>query len=234
MAACQKVIVVFELVEAIVLQTEWFQIVACKRVNKRWKEIIEGSSVIREALFLDSTVGSHLRWWLKPGCPERCSITIRPNESKFVKPKWPRPVLNPLAYRFMKLERAQRFATAMFEVRHVTTARTPDSNMRSFYSIEAPWRSMLLTYPPTVSLNMECTGDVRWDVCNGGSGVRIENASGITVGDLVYAVCLHWCGCRDCPMSKVFGKGFIRIGGKDATGNDYRKPHISSTSTSSY
>lgn len=219
MAACCAVLDTVELLENIVLNLAWHQIVVVQRVCKQWDAVIKESCLIKEALFLKECTAARITWEADSDAyGEKALIAFGSQRRFWLEFRSPKAVLNPVAYDFLTLHPSYRHEAACTEFFKSIT-QTTESMLTGLHRADASWRKMQLTSPPSVQVTLgckqcQCMPWVGVDVAR----VRVENKDGLTVGDLVYSLSEHWYQCDTCPLGLTTGSGAVVGLGHDETG----------------
>ena len=116
-------------------------------------------------------------------------------------------LINPVAQRFLTLPQAERRDAAVVEVFMAITQPNSTGELNGLYAPEASWRAMQLTLPSTAQFAFYCNNEENRHFNESKRDIRfskVDNKTGVTVGDMVYAICDHWCLCTKCPTHEAF------------------------------
>lgn len=192
-----------ELLENILLFLPLRQLLCVQRVNRSWQACIKGSVNARRALFLQASHGDTVYWQQveegadpHDGGSGKWVFSNSPDQQIF-------PSLNPIA-RELFLENYDNHRPFLhhgftspeygpkYNKREDNTVLSGPRNTRHYQALhydDASWRNMLIMQPPCGKLVMSCSK----------SKYSIESQHGLTFGDILSQLMLHYVDHSDCP-----------------------------------
>ena len=156
MAACQAVLSTTELLEPIILNLEWRQIVAIQRVCQQWRVLAQSSSLIREALFLKSNTTARMTWKITSDFGEKAYVAYGTAPDKIISLASADALLNPVAAHFFNLQPGKRFNASQTEFFYRIIKYRVGAQQSAMHTPEASWRAMQLTSPPSLQVSLVC------------------------------------------------------------------------------
>lgn len=188
MAACEQMFSITELLERALLHLPLKDLLLAQRVSKRWRDLIQDSTKIRRALFLQSThdeLVSHdsdtvygadevgTSWQTKSGI----------NHSGM-------PIINPLVHHRERTD--LRYANRSGCILPLTFLGCADedgiNSTSTKHSAEASWKSMSLLQPAISEIEFINNGDYMYY----GVLIRVRNTQGVKMVDVVTELRAHW------------------------------------------